>query len=271
MEPPEFGARTAPDWRRISAGDSTSWHEDRLHGLALAAHPSGSLDLGQWIVPLVVNGRSSQITGTLWRARRPSLLWFWPLVLLAACVPALLRLPQAGLEAPAGWLLAGVALAASSVGRLGRELYGRPSISTGQLALVGLTCLVAVGLAVVWFRRDWRTVAGVMIGIVSVYQGLVLIETLRDPFVLAALPAWLERASASLAIASGAGLLFVVVLGVPRQANADDRSMRRLTSSSVGETSGSTMADQQPKQQTESERGADRDHGDDPFVRASLR
>lgn len=271
VEPPEFGARTAPDWRRISAGDSTSWHEDRLHGLALAAHPSGSLDLGQWIVPLVVNGRSSQITGTLWRARRPSLLWFWPLVLLAACVPALLRLPQAGLEAPAGWLLAGVALAASSVGRLGRELYGRPSISTGQLALVGLTCLVAVGLAVVWFRRDWRTVAGVMIGIVSVYQGLVLIETLRDPFVLAALPAWLERASASLAIASGAGLLFVVVLGVPRQANADDRSMRRLTSSSVGETSGSTMADQQPKQQTESERGADRDHGDDPFVRASLR
>ena len=215
--PPDLPAGAQPDWRRITTGHSTSWHEDRLHGLALAAHSSAARDLGRWIVPLVLDGRPSQIGGTLWQAPRPSLLWFWPLALLAACVPALLRLPQAGLEATAAWVLAGFALAASTVGRLGRELYGRPSVSVGQLALAGLTCLVAVGLAVIWLRRDWTTVAGVMIGVLALYQGLVLVATLRDPFVLAAFPAWLERAAASLSLAPGAGLLFVVVLGVPRQ------------------------------------------------------
>ncbi len=223
VTPPSAAARMPAHWRSITSGHSTSWHEDRLHGLALAAHSSASRDLGHWIVPLVLDGRRSRIGGTLRQAPRPSLLWLWPLALLVACVPALLRLPAAGLGSIAGWVFAGPALATSTAGRLGRELYGRPSVSVGQFLLAVLTCLVAVALGALWLRRDWRTVAGVVIGVVALYQGLVLVATLRDPFVLAAFPAWLERGAASLALAFGAALLLVTVLGgVPRSRSAHD-------------------------------------------------
>jgi hypothetical protein len=216
--PPSLAASTPPAWKQVTTGHSTSWHEDRLHGLALAAHSSATRDLGRWIVPLVVDGGQASIGGSLWQAPRPSLLWFWPLALLLASVPALRRLSDAGLESVAGWTLAGLALFASTIGRLGRELDGRPSVSAGQLVPAAFTCLVAVVLAALWVRRDSRTVAGVAIGVVAVYQGLVLIATLRDPFVLAAAPAWLERAATAISLACGAAVLLVTVLGdVPRR------------------------------------------------------
>ena len=223
VTPPSLAAHTPADWSRITTEHEASWHEDRLHGLALAAHSSVTRDLGRWVVPLVIDGKPSRIGGTLWQSPRPSLLWFWPLALLLACVPALLRLPDAGLETAAGWIFAGFALAASTIGRLGRELYGRPSVSLGQLALATLTFLVAVGLGGLWLRSGWRTVAGVLIGAVALYQGLVLVATLRDPFVLAAFPASLERVATSLSLASGAALLLVIVFGAPRRRGGDEQ------------------------------------------------
>jgi len=204
---------TPPAWKRISSGHSASWHEDRLHALALAAHPSGNAYLGRWVVPLVVDGRRTQIAGGLWHAERPSLLWLWPLVLVAALVPALLRLREGRLEAQAGWALAGLALASATAARLGRELYGRPAVSTGQVALVALTCAVALGLALLYLRRDWRVLAGGAIGVVALYQGIALWGTLRNGFVLAALPDWAERTAAVVSLAGGAALLVAVLAG----------------------------------------------------------
>jgi hypothetical protein len=213
--PSGLGSGTPPVWKRVTSAHSTSWHEDRLHALALAAHAPGARYLGRWSVPLLVDGRRESIVGGLWWAPRPSLLWFWPLVLLGACLPALLRLGDAGrrFEQMAGSLLAGLALAGATLGRLGRELFGRPSVSTGQLALVALTCVVAGGLALLWSRGEWRPVAGTLIGVVSLYQGLALVGTLRNAYVLAAIPAWAERTAASVSLAAGIGLLVVTVAG----------------------------------------------------------
>ena len=94
-----------------------------------------------------------------------------------------------------------------TVARLGRELYGRPTVSSWQLVLVGMTCLVAVALAALYSRRDWRPVGGILIGIVAAAQGLELVSTLRDGWVLAAVPAWLERRAAGLSLASGVALV----------------------------------------------------------------
>jgi hypothetical protein len=210
--PPGLTRSAPPDWKRITPGRSTSWHEDRLHALALAAHPSGNSFVGRWLVPLVVDGRRTAITGGLRHATRPSLLWFWPLLLVLACVPALLRLRDAGLDGVATVGLAGLALATATAARLGRELYGRPTVSTWQLVLAGGSCLVAVALLVLVLRRDWRSVAAGAIGIVAVYQGLALLGVLRNGFVLAAIPAWVERTSAGASLASGAALLVVVIL-----------------------------------------------------------
>ena len=211
--PAGLGPQTPPAWKLLTGAHSTSWHEDRLHALALAAHPAGSRYLGRWFVPVVVDGRRTSIAGGLWYAPRPSLLWFWPLVLLLACVPALLRLGDAGLAEAAGWSLAGLALAAATVGRLGRELYGRPTVSSGQLALVALTCAVTVALATLWLRRDWRPVVGVAIGVAAAYQGFALLGTLRNAYVLAVVPAWVERGAATVSLAAGLALLLVTILG----------------------------------------------------------
>ena len=210
--PPGIGPRTPPVWTRLTAARSGSWHEGRLHTPALASHPSGSSYDGRWLVPVVVNGRRTAIAGGLWQAARPSLLWFWPLALVLACIPALLRVRDAGWDASATAVLAGVALLAATAGRLGRELYGRPTVSSWQLALAGASLAVAVALAALFLRRDWRALAAVAIGIVAVYEGLALAGTLRNGFVLAALPAWAERTAAVTSLAAGAALLVVVVV-----------------------------------------------------------
>jgi hypothetical protein len=211
VPPAGLGPNTSPHWKRISSGRSTSWHDDRLHALALAAHPSGNATLGRWVVPVVVDGQRTAVAGTLRHAARPSLLWFWPLLLAAALVPALLRLREARLEVPVGWALAALALAAATAARLGRELYGRPTVSAGQLALAGVTCAVALGLAVLCTRREWRVLAEVAIGALALYQGIALWATLRNGYVLAALPSSAERTAAALSLAAGAALLVAVL------------------------------------------------------------
>ena len=200
---------TPPEWKTLTSAHSWTWHDGRLHAPALAAHPSGNAYLGRWVVPLVVDGHGTAIRGGLWQSPPASLLWFWPLLLFVACVPALLKLREARLEEEVGLALAGIALVAATVARLGREFYGRPTVSSGQLALVASTCLVAVALAALYSRPDWRVLAGFLIGIVSAYQGLALISTLRDGWVLAAVPAWLERIASGVSLASGVALVLV--------------------------------------------------------------
>jgi len=216
-------ASTPPQWRQLTSDHSWTWNDGRLHTPALSAHPSGNASLGRWVVPLVVDGRGTAIRGGLWQSAPASLLWFWPLLLLVVCIPALLKLQEARLERQVGLGLAALALVTSTLGRLGRELYGRPTVSTWQLVLVGVTCLVAVALAVLYRRPDWRPAAGIVIGIAAAYQGLELVGTLRDGWVLAAIPASLERTATGLSLASGVALVLVSLgLRLPDRAEEPD-------------------------------------------------
>jgi hypothetical protein len=224
--PRDVTAATTPDWKELTPGHSWTWTDGRLHTPALAAHPSGNAYLGRWVVPLVVAGRGTAIRGGLWQSTPASLLWFWPLLLLAACLPALLKLREARLETQVGIGLATVALLASTVARLGRELYGRPTVSSWQLVLVGTTCVVALALAALYSRPDWRAVGGILVGIAAVGQGLELVSTLRDGWVLAAIPAWLERSATGLSLACGVALILVSLrLGLPQRSPEADAEL----------------------------------------------
>jgi hypothetical protein len=210
---------TPPQWKQLTSRHWWTWHEGRLHTPALSAHPSGAAYLGRWVVPIVVDGRGTAIHGGLWQSAPASLLWFWPVLVLAACIPALLRLREARLEEQVSVGLAGLALVSATVARLGREFYGRPTVSSWQLVLVGVTCLIAVALAVLYSRPDWRMIGGMLIGIFALYQGLALVSTLRDGWVLAVLPAWLERSATALSLSSGIALVLVsVTRGIPHRA-----------------------------------------------------
>jgi hypothetical protein len=201
-------ASTHPQWKLLTSNHSWTWHDGRLHAAVLAAHPAGNVFVGRWTVPIVVDGRGTAIRGGLWQSAPVSLLWFWPLLLAVACIPALLKVGAARLEVQVGVVLAGLALVSSTIARLGREFYGRPTVSSWQLVLVGTTCLVAVALAVLYSRTDWRALGGIVIGIIAAYQGFALLATLRDGWVLAAIPSWLERSTTALSLASGVALVF---------------------------------------------------------------
>ena len=219
---------TSPQWKQLTSRHSWTWHEGRLHTPALSAHRPGNTYLGRWVVPIVVDGRGTAIRGGLWQSAPASLLWFWPLLVVAACIPAMLKLREARLEAQVGVVLAGLALVSATVARLGREFYGRPTVSSWQLVLVGATCLIAVALAVLYSRPDWRVLGGMLIGIVAAYQGLTLLSTLRDGWVLAVIPAWLERSATAISLASGIALVLVsITLGIPdRAAEAEPLAQR---------------------------------------------
>jgi hypothetical protein len=217
--PRDVTSATRPQWKPLTARHSWMWHDGRLHAAVLAAHPTGNAFLGRWVVPLVVDGRGTAIRGGLWQAAPATLLWFWPLLVVAACIPAFWRLQEARLEAQVGVALAALALVSSTVARLGRELYGRPTVSAWQLALVAVSCAVAGALAVLYARREWRALGGIVIGIAAAYQGGALLSTLRDGWILAAVPAWLERSATALSLASGIALVLVSLhLGIGERA-----------------------------------------------------
>jgi hypothetical protein len=211
---------TPPLWKQVTSGHTYSWHEDRLHALAAAARAPGSSYVGRWTVPVLAGGTMTSISGTLWHADDPSLVWFWPVAVLLACLAALLRLRDPRLDAAAMNVLAAVTFGAATLGRLGRELVGRPTVSTGQLLLVALTCAVAAGLAVLYLRREWRVVAAAAIAVLGVYQGLALVGTLLHGFVLSVLPAWLERAATTTSLAAGAALFVIVIAGATQHGGA---------------------------------------------------
>ena len=218
---------TPPVWKTVSRGHAYAWHEDRLHSLAAVARTPGSSYVGRWTIPVLAGDSMTRITGTLWHANAPSLVWFWPIAVVLGCLAAVLRLRNPRLDAVAAAVLAAATLGAATLGRLGRELLGRPTVSVWQLVLVALTCAVAAGLALLFARRSWRAVAGLCIAVLGIYQGIALAGTLLHGFVLSVLPAWLERTAAVTALAAGTALLVTVLAGATWSGDAaqDERAL----------------------------------------------
>jgi hypothetical protein len=206
--PPATLTRTTPPvWHQVSGGHEYNWHDGRLHALASVALAPGQSYVGRWIVPLLVGGRLTVISGGLWHADSPSWVWFWPIAVLLLCVLAARRLRRPTLDTRLARILATAALAGVSVAALARGLHGRPGLSVLQLIEVAVV-LVFVGWAT---RRLLLERAGAftyfLIAFVAIWEGAELIPTLRDGFVLAALPAVVVRTSAVVCLGTGVALL----------------------------------------------------------------
>jgi hypothetical protein len=209
MAPSGSDAKLPPAWKHLTDSHSYIWHEDRLH--VLAGRSSAPGEVGPWVVPLTVNGRSEVIRGQLWRAADPSLLWFWPPVVILACVVALLRVRDQRITRALGRALALAAVAAVVVARIGLELYGHPGVSSWQHVNLALTGLLAVLLIALLLRPRGTGFVAFVAGAAGVYQGIVLLPTLTEGYVLAAAPATIERAAGAAAIACGIGAMLSFV------------------------------------------------------------
>lgn len=205
--PASLTASTPPDWHRVSGGHEYGWHDGRLHALATVALTPGSAFVGRWTIPLRVNGAASAIAGGLYHADNPSIVWFWPIVVLLACVLAAWRIGSVVLDARVARVLAIVALGSIVAGSVAKQLHGRPTV--GAFALIEFAAIVALAAWGLWRVLSGRAGYFMLFGIgfVAIAVGLELVPTLLHGFALTALPAFLARSLAVLCLGTGIGLL----------------------------------------------------------------
>lgn len=211
VPPVNLGPRTRPSWSKVSGGHSYLWHDGRLHALATVALPPGTRYVGRWSIPIRVDGQRAEVSGGVWHKGAPSIVWFWPIIVLLACTLAAWRLRRPQLDARTAQVLSMAALIAISVAAVGRSLHGRPSVTVLQWVTLAIT----FGFVVWALRRVLSERPGYftyfVIAFVAIWEGAELAQTLVDGFVLAALPAFVARAASVTGLGCGASLLLLVL------------------------------------------------------------
>jgi hypothetical protein len=209
--PSNLTPTTPPKWQRVTAGHNYGWHDGRLHALATVAVSPGVSYVGRWTIPVVLDGQPRSIFGALWHAENPSLVWFWPIVVLLLCGLAAWRARSPRLDRLVVRGAALVALAAITVAALGRGLHGRPTLSVLQLLELGVV-LAFVGWRLFRLlvpRPPPGYFSYFAIAFVALWEGAALIPTLLNGYVLIAEPAFLARAAAVLCFGCGLSLLLL--------------------------------------------------------------
>jgi len=174
------------------------WRDPRLQGL-----PSGS-ERASWSIPLLVDGRRTQIAGELERVPRPT-VWPWLLLALAlAGAGSLFALSREQHRLREGCVvLGGVSTLAAMVAAAGFAF--EPHATGSRVAAVYLL-LFAVGGAgfAVFGPQEVRVAAAAWLGLLGLMAGLAFGQVFLHGFVLSVLPAAVTRAAATLAVGSGA-------------------------------------------------------------------
>jgi hypothetical protein len=230
--PASLRATTPPDWVRVSGGHSYQWHDGRLQALAGVALTPGQRFVGTWRIPLLVGGRAAVVSGGLFHAEDPSIVWLWPIVVLLACVVAGWRLRQERVDLLAVRGLAASALVAIALAAVARGLHGRPTVTLFQyvelavvLALIGWAACEAL------VRRP-RFLACFVIAFLALWEGINLLATLFNGYVLLALPAFVVRTATVVCLGAGAGLLLFLFRLADRAEKDPVPSLERHASSS---------------------------------------
>jgi hypothetical protein len=194
-------------WTPVAGGRSFAWADARAWAPSAALHGRSKI---AWAVPIVVDGRRTEIHGELVRAAKPP-LWPWivlgALPLLAAAFAAKRRrLVWAGATGLAA--LAGLATLAA----LGGFATSGLSVSADRWLLlaveVALT-LVAIGLLT---SPRVRLIAVAALAAFAVLQALSELAVFRHGVVISGLPAAAVRAAAALALGAGLGAAVLVFL-----------------------------------------------------------
>lgn len=209
--PPSYiTASTPPTWHRVSDGHAYEWHDGRLHALATVALSPGVSFVGRWTIPLRINGHLNSISGGLWHADNPSIVWFWPIVVLFVCAMAAWRVRRRELDRLVARVLAITALIVVAIAGLGLQLHGRPTVTPFQLVeLAAILAFVGWGLSQALFRTPGYF-ACFLIAVAALWAGGEMVTTLLYGFVLLPLPAFSARLVTVLCLGTGAALLPLV-------------------------------------------------------------
>jgi hypothetical protein len=221
----DLNAQRPPAWHQVSDGHDYEWHDGRLQALASVALAPGTTYIGKWSIPLLVNGRLNSISGGLWHSGDPSIVWFWPIMVLLSCVLAAWRLGRVELDARVARALAITSLFAIAAAGTARELHGRPDVSPSQwVEFFVMEALVVWAVRHVLFGKPGYF-GYFVIGVIVLWEGLNLLPTLLHGYVLVALPPLLARTITVLCLGCGISIFWPAFrLAHERIRNADDES-----------------------------------------------
>ena len=210
---PDPNPHAAPLWHRLSSGHAYRWHEHRLHALEPLARGHLVRVLGDWSVPLVIDGRRHALTGRL-VYRPPGSVWPWlalAAVLAAAQLAALAASPAAGRRAAVAAAVAAAFLIWTV--RIARELYGRPGVSWSADLDIAFTSLVGVAFLVGLLHRDEsvRVFAAFLLVFGCLYEAWTMWPVLTHAVALTVLPTAVAQAAVAAIIGLGAGMLAVTL------------------------------------------------------------
>ena len=219
-----------PAWRRVSAGHTFAWHENRLRPRpSVAGDGAAPRRVAPWSVPLVVDGRGTQLAGWEWYASGPP-AWPWlaaVLIPLAGAV-ASVRFGRRRLHRALTAALLPVAVGAWLAGWIGILLDGgaSPLVAVVAAAYAAVTVLLVAAAIAAASGGARMAVAGIVGALAAVFT-LPEIDAFTRGFVLSALPATAARAAAAISFTAGMAL---VAASVPAVADIlrDDPLRRRL-------------------------------------------
>jgi hypothetical protein len=216
---PEVALReigSARRWLLVTSRHRLTWHDHRLG--PRSGERAGTGRVGEWTIPLVVDGKPLAIRGGLWRSAMPS-LWPWLALWLAALAFAAVvaRVGGAGTRRAsvyAATITSALLLVAVSVG----FASGSARAGLARWADLVLPVLIALAAAAVFVLRPrQRYVACALVA------GFVLAAALEDVpvfahgFVVSTLPAGVVRAGVALALAASIYAIAVVVIDLLRE------------------------------------------------------
>jgi hypothetical protein len=211
VPPKGLSRSTPPHWLRVSRGHAYSWREGRLHALATIALAPGQHYVGSWRIPVVVNGRAGTIIGGMWYRGAPSVVWFWPVVVLLVCALGAWRVRCAALDRRVATVLALALLAFVAVGMGGKYLHGSPAVTAGNVALL-LVTLAVLG-AVAGRLLGGRSGGPLLLvtAVIALWAGLTLLPVLTHGYALVALPLLLVRAITTVLLGGALSLALFAV------------------------------------------------------------
>lgn len=211
VPPAGLSAKTPPRWLKVSSGHEYGWHDGRLSALASTVLAPGASYVGKWSIAVRVDGGLTSISGGIWHAPDPPIVWFWPAIVIFICVLAAYRLGRPQLDLDLSRVLAVAVLTSIAIGTLGRQLQGRPSITAWQIGLLipMLLVLAAALFWTLWGRPGCFFLF--LVCVASLWEDFELIPTLTHGYVLMAIPAFLIRTIAVVCLGAGAGLFLLVV------------------------------------------------------------
>ncbi|MDX6522446.1 MAG: hypothetical protein QOF08_3051 [Gaiellales bacterium] len=193
-------------WIRLSSDHAYAWHESRLRPVRAAS--GASRRVAGWSVPLLVDGRRVNLTGSEWYAAQPRRLLWATLVVLAVAIAAVVLLTR---RQRLIRLVATVALAFAvttwTAGWIGVLLNQRASawwLLLGALYAVSMAMVVAAAVTATDSDQVRMMVIG-LIGLLVVTFTLPELGVFQRGFVLSVLPPDVARVSVAIALGSGIG------------------------------------------------------------------